>query len=200
MYIREVRSVDSKKSKVKFDNGISIILYKGEIRKYNIKEETCIDIHDYDYIMNELLPKRCRERAMYIIERTDKTRKQLSDKLRQNGYTDDIIEHTLEFLDRYGYIDDLRYAKNYINSKHKSRSRRQIEYELLQRGIDSEKLKEVFDEGCIDELGTVKKLLIKRRYSEDDSDNKPKHIRYLMRKGFSYDTILKAMDELKYIK
>lgn len=195
MYVREVCALNSKKSRVKFDTGESIVLYKGEIRKYNIEADTDMNESDYTYIMNELLPKRCRERAMYIIERSDKTRKQIADKLRQNGYPDSIIDGALEFLDKYDYVDDNRYAKSYINAKSATKSRRQIEYELNQRGICTDALRQLLEEEYSDEIDTIKKLLYKRMYSENLSADKSKHVQYLMRKGFSYDNIQRAMNE-----
>lgn len=195
MYVREVCALNSKKSRVKFDTGESIVLYKGEIRKYNIEADTDMNESDYTYIMNELLPKRCRERAMYIIERSDKTRKQIADKLRQNGYPDSIIDGALEFLDKYDYVDDNKYAKSYINAKSGTKSRRQIEYELNQRGICTDALRQLLGEEYSDEVDTIKKLLYKRRYSENLSADKSKHVQYLMRKGFSYDNIQRAMNE-----
>ena len=195
MYVREVCALNSKKSRVKFDSGESIVLYKGEIRKYNIEADTDMNESDYTYIMNELLPKRCRERAMYIIERSDKTRKQIIDKLRQNGYPESIIDDALDFLDRYDYVDDNRYARSYINAKSGTKSRRQIEFELNQRGICADNIRRLLEEEYSDEVDTIKKLLYKRRYSESLPADKSKYVQFLMRKGFSYDNIQRAMNE-----
>ena len=49
-------------------------------------------------------------------------------------------------VESYGYLDDLRYARDYIEYHIDSRSRNRIEQDLLRKGIDSTLIAEAFAE------------------------------------------------------
>ena len=57
---------------ITLDNGISFILYKGEVRRYKISENATIDEKSYNEIW-DILYKRARERALYILDDGYKT-------------------------------------------------------------------------------------------------------------------------------
>ena len=53
---------------------------------------------------------------MSLLKDRDYTRKKLFEKLKANGYPDECIEKAVQYVSSYGYIDDKRYAVNYIIS------------------------------------------------------------------------------------
>ena len=66
------------------------ILYKGEVRKLSLREGTVISREKYDEIIYEILGTRAKKRAMFLLERMDRTEHQLREKLMQNGYPDAV--------------------------------------------------------------------------------------------------------------
>ena len=73
------------KARIRFDDGTEVVLYKGEIRKLGIEEGCVVTEAVYDKILNEILGKRAIKRAMHLLEKQDRTERQLYDKLKQNG-------------------------------------------------------------------------------------------------------------------
>ena len=55
-----------------------------------------------------------QSKSITILKYMDRTEKELYIKLKDAYYTDDIINRTIEYLKEYNYINDERYAMNYI--------------------------------------------------------------------------------------
>jgi regulatory protein len=47
----------------------------------------------------------------------DQTERELKNKLREAGYPECIIDKTLDYVKSYGYINDSRYAANFIRAR-----------------------------------------------------------------------------------
>ena len=86
--------------------------------------------------------RRARHRALHILERSDRTEQELRAKLERN-YRAEAVEDAISYVKQYHYLDDRRYAVNYLNSRGRVKSRRQVEQELLyKKGISKEILEE----------------------------------------------------------
>ena len=66
----------------------------------------------------------------------DRTEKGLSDRLRQAGFSAEATEDAMEYVRSYGYLNDLRYAENYISFRMGTKSRQKILQELSGKGVD----------------------------------------------------------------
>ncbi len=202
MFIDEIKDINSQKVKIFADNGIAFVLYKGDLSKYGIKTGE-VDDSVIDEILTELLPKRALARALKIITGRDMTEKMLFDKLSDDGYSDEVCEGVIEKLKAERLIDDERFIRGYIESKSLKKSKRDIIAALYEKGIDSDKASSVYDElysegELTSEIDLIKALLNKRRFDPENADYEEcqKEIQYLLRKGFSFDSIRSAMKGL----
>lgn len=137
----------------------------------------------------------CMDAALNIITYKDRTGYELEKKLKEKGYTEDEIAAVTEKLAEYRYIDDERYALRYAKDRSLNRGTRVIRMELKNKGVDDVFIARAMDELDTDEVDTVLSLL-NRRYPEADlSDEKTRNRIYgfLLRRGFSYETISKAL-------
>ncbi len=200
MIVTGIEELSKARSKVFIDDEFAFVLYKGELRLYHVAvgEEICQK--DYDGIMEKVLPKRAKLRAMNLLKNREYTVKQLRDKLKDGGYPESAVEEALSYVAGYHYTDDLRYATGYIFEKESSRSRRRIEQDLREKGIDRDTLEKAWQEwerqgGSQDEQRMIQKLLEKRHYDPDTADLKEKQRTYafLMRKGFSGEQAGRAL-------
>lgn len=187
---------DKKKLKICLDNGESFILYKGEAAKLSLFENMVLDEKLYQQIMQDILGKRAIKRAMHLLERQERTEKQLRDKLQQNGYPDICIEQAIAYVKSYHYVDDYRYASVYIRYHQEKESRQKLTQKLMMRGIDREIISQVMEEEFMaDEQAQIKALLMKRKFSFEKADEKErrKTAQFLMRKGFKMHDVLCVM-------
>lgn len=195
MRIVSVEPLDKRRSRVLGDGGLAFVLYSGEIRHYQIEEGKELAEETYQEILESVLCKRARERLLYLLKLSDKTESQLRKKLDEGLYPRKAVEAAIAFGKRYGYIDDVRYAENYVALKGGRKSRRQIAYELRQKGIGEEIVRECLEENPVDEDSQIKKWLEKRGFDPETADEKEwgKTVAFLSRKGFSYTAILDIM-------
>ena len=192
-YITEIKDI-GKKCRIIIDDDIVVQLYKGEVRKLGIKADSQFSNESYNEMYN-ILNKRARERSLFLLKDMDKTEKQIRDKLKLGDYPEDIINNAIEFLKKYGYVDDIRYAKLYISSKQNSKSIKQIKLELYKKGVNKENVSKVLLEMDLSNEEALNKLIEKiiKKYDLNDKTQYNKMCRFLLGKGFSYGEIQEAL-------
>ena len=196
LLVTEVIPREKGRTSIRFDNGMEVLLYKGEVRKLCLQEQTVISREKYDEIIYEILGTRAKKRAMFLLERMDRTEHQLRDKLMQNGYPAVCVDLAIDYVKKYHYIDDLRYATNYISYQQKRKSRQKLKIDLLTKGIDKNVIEQALDEAFdSDEQIKIRQLLEKKHYDPKECDRKEKQktYQYLMRRGFKGSDILHVM-------
>ena len=157
MRVTQITELSKSRSKVFIDQEFAFVLYKGEFHLYHVREGEEIAEEDYRIIMEEVLPKRAKLRAMNLLKTREYTTAQLRAKLRQGLYPDSVIEQALEYVASFHYTDDSRYAVDYITYHEQTRSRRRIEQDLQKKGIPGEVIEQAWNEwqeqgGVQDEL------------------------------------------------
>ena len=142
--------------------------------------------------------KRAKLRCMHLLEKRDYTEKELRQKL-ENGkteYTEEQIDGAIAYVKSFHYVDDGRYACKYIEAMQSRKSRRQIEQELYQKGVDRELIQEAFEETEeVPEEEQIARWMEKRNFHPEEADLKEKQRMYafLARKGFRAENIQRAM-------
>lgn len=200
--VTEIKDIDKKRVLITLDEYFQFPLYKGESYKLSIREDICITQEQLDHIMNDILLKRAKERALYILKSSDKTEKQLKDKLSSGYYPEEIINKVITFLKEYKYIDDLRYAKTYIGFKSSKKSLFIIKNELYKKGISNEVFSiawdETYEEKNYDPCEPILKELEKKKIDPEKMNEKEKIkiINYLLRKGHKYDNIIESIKKI----
>lgn len=200
MLVTSIEEVSKSRSKIFIDGEFAFVLYKGELRFYKVAVGEEISESAYDEILQVVLPKRAKLRAMNLLQKREYTEKQLRDKLREGGYPGAVIEMALQYVANYHYTDDLRYAVTYITDHESSRSRKRIEQDLFGKGIPKEILQKAWLEweeqgGMQDEEEMIRRLLEKRHYVPGQAEprEEQKTFMFLMRKGFSTGAIRRVM-------
>jgi len=140
--------------------------------------------------------KKAKHRALYLLERIDRTEHELRQKLAQD-YEPEVVEEALEYVKKYHYIDDMRYARNYIISKSQVKSRRQIEQELiLKKGLSREFVDEAFSQVDVeDEVFLIRRWMEKKKIDPRTADRETlqKFYLFLMRRGFRSEDVRKTL-------
>ena len=115
--------------------------------------------------------KKAKHRALYLLERMDRTEYELRQKLKQD-YEADVVDEAIEYVKQYHYIDDERYARNYIVSKSQVKSRRQIEQELLlKKGISKDIILDAFSQADVqDELFLIRRWMEKKKLNPETAN------------------------------
>ena len=194
--ILQVEILGKGKCRVTFGNGTVCLLYKSEIRSFSITEGAFITEEVFEKLLTEVIGKRAKKRAMYLLEQMDRTEKQLREKLLSNEYPPSCIEDAIAYVKSFHYLDDYRYACNMIRYSNERMSRGQLRQKLLSKGVPRDLIEAAMEEEYrADELEQIQKLLKKRKYDPEQNDQKEmqKTYQFLLRRGFKSSDILKAM-------
>ena len=200
MKVTRVEELTKSRCKVYLEETFAFVLYKGELRSCHIVEGEEISQQVYEQIMTQILPRRAKLRAMNLLKNRTYTVRQLGDKLRDGGYPEPVVNQALAYVESFHYLDDLRYAVDYLSLHGGTRSRRRMEQDLTNRGINGETISRAFQEwadqgGVLDEQAAIRKTLQKRGFDPETADRKEKYRQgaFLMRKGFQADQVRKAV-------
>lgn len=193
MTVTKIEPYTKTKFKIYIDEAFAFVLYKGEISRFGIRIGEEILPETEAKIRTEVLLKRAKLRAMHLLEDMDRTEAALREKLRQGLYPSDVADAAIEYVKSFGYIDDVRYAENFVRSRQDVKSKKEIRMALMQKGISSEIAKGAL-ETCYEEMGeeaAVRKILRKKRFDPNTAQEAEmqKIYGYLGRKGFRYDTV-----------
>ena len=182
--------------RVAFDNGVSCVLYRSEAAQLSIEAQCSLTDENYDYLINEIVGKRAKKRAMHILEQMDRTEHQLREKLAKGEYPQECIDSAVEYVKKYRYLDDERFASSYVRYHQEKLSRQQLSVKLSQKGVSKDIIAEALEmEYESDDGEKIRNLLSKRHFDPDNTDRHEnnKIYQYILRRGFKSSDILKEM-------
>ena len=194
--ITGVENYDSRRNKVTLDYGeVTFLLYKKESAALGIRQGEEIPEEKYLGIRNDILLKRAEKKALYYMKSSDRTESEIRKKLKEGLYPEDIAEDAIVWLKSHGFVDDERYAEDYISGLSGRHSRREIEAKLYKKGLRGEEVKELLKEKVTDEdeYAACESILHKKYPSGVPAGEKQKAYGFLIRKGFSYDAAEHAL-------
>ena len=177
------------------DGAFAFGLYEDSVLKYGLRTEDELDekkikeMRDFDEFGYG------KKAAYSFLAYKPRSKKELVKKLKQKKVSDKIIDDIIELLEKQKYLDDKIYAKSYLEDKLNSKpiGRRLAKLKLTEKGIDKELIEITIDENYTEDkkFAMAKKLMEKFekkvRY-KDQADKKNKCYRYLISKGFDYET------------
>lgn len=197
MNVTKIEPVTRTKFKVYLDGAFAFVLYKGELSRFGIREDRAVPDEVVEKIRREVILKRAKLRAMHLLEDMDRTEAALRDKLRQGLYPEETVDQAVEYVKSFGYLNDARYAENFVRGRQGKKSGKEIRAALMQKGLTCEQIDQAFAACCDEEeaqqaeQSAVRRLLQKKRFDPERTDEEEmrKIYGYLARKGFSYDVV-----------
>lgn len=161
------------------------------------KAEQKVQIQNTDSGFDANEAKAAKEKAVYYLQFSSKTESELRKKLAEQEFSPASIEYAIQFVKEHRYLDDEDYTRRYIERNGRKKSRKQMIFELSQKGVAREIVDLVFEDMTLDEETQILAILAKKNYAGEESDweTKQKIAAYLARKGFSYDAIMSAMHQ-----
>ena len=144
--------------------------------------------------------KDCLRRSGVLLAQRDYTCRRLKEKLLSAGFKEEIVEETLQDLKAARYLDDARYAENFVNAHREDRSRMRMRSDLETRGVPPEVISEVLsrdseEHGNGAEIRQIRRLMRKRGFDPASAgrEERNKIQAFLYRKGYNTSSIRAAM-------
>ena len=155
-----------------------------------------IEIMEQGSYMEEI--KKAKLRALKILTKMDKTEQELQEALQRAGFSREAVDEALAYVRSFGYLDDGKYARKYVEYNKDRKSIQRIRFELMHKGVDKLLIEEAFD-NCenMDELQVLRKHLYKKWKKEEKPDERELNrlAAAMSRQGFSSHDIWKVLRE-----
>lgn len=159
--------------------------------KYHLKAGMHVEESLLDEIQLETEKQTALDKALTHISASMKTEKQIRDFLAKKGYTAAVCDYVLERMHYYGFIDDYAYCKAYIANV-SGRGKRLLEADLIKRGANRKDIARALEEAedSVEDARAVAEKYL--RGKQRTRENIYKAVKYLVFRGFSYDTARSA--------
>ncbi|MDU7411703.1 regulatory protein RecX [Anaerococcus sp.] len=158
-----------------------------------------MDFDTYKKILENDEINRAKNLALRKISYAQKTSFEVKKILKDNDYSANTIEKTIEFLNEYRILNDELYVKSYVADKHNlSRwSKNKIFYSLKSKNINEELINKYLDQiSNKEEYENAYYFALKKARNNFSMENKQKVYRYLAGKGFDFDIISIVVGDL----
>lgn len=139
--------------------------------------------------------RRAEARAMKLLTYHMMTVREMRERLIREGFNDDLTETAIRYCSSFGYLNDARYAENYLYSMRQKKSARMIRGELVDKGVEEAVIDQVFDENPWDESSVIYDLVCRKAgYPHHFDERELRRVyAFLARKGFEASGIWRAI-------
>ena len=166
--------------------------------KYSLKVGLRVDQNEIREICFESEKIEALEKSISYVSGRLKTKRQVKEYLMRKGYAEQIVFFVIDKLKEYDYINDVNFAKRYLESCYKKEGRKLSDYKLMAKGVKKSDIETARCDVEIDTLTSACELAKKHlKNKEITKENLQKTYRYLIGKGFSYEEASFALKEYK---
>lgn len=201
MEITSVAKYKGSTYEVELDNERKIYLHADIIADFSIRSGMKLERDELRKIIYSSNFRRAYQRALYLLDYRDYSRKEMVDKLVSNYKNESLCSAVADKLEKNGIIDDERYAEKLARKSVETKKfgYRRAKREIIRKGIGEftaedalEPYAEVFGENLMTLLETKH-----ARFLTDKTDRKSveKVKSALVRYGYGFDEINRAVRE-----
>lgn len=204
MTITDIKPQSKNKSRVSvfIDNEFAFGADEVDVLYYHLAIGEEISAEKLNRITEELIYTKAKDKAARILSFARKSRAELKKRLLED-HSEEIAERVMAMLEKYGYIDDEKYAADFIadGARLKGKGPVRMKFELRQKGVPSRVIEEALESCDVDWYETCSAVLDKKLRGEyiTDIKQKKKIIDFLMRRGFDYSTVKEVVAEWESI-
>lgn len=175
-----------KKNKLFLEDGQVIFLTKEMFTKFSLNNKEFLNEEE----LYSLVFYRLKLSTYNMLLKRDYFKKELANKLKEKLNFPEIIEDVIEYFSGKGYLNDFEKAQSYAKL-HSNYGKNKLSYFFHQMGLNRELIQDILSENSENEIENIKNLWLKLGNKEYN-----KKVASLMRKGFTYGDIKKAISSL----
>lgn len=148
--------------------------------------------------INEIIKKselsKSFDKTLRFVMVRPRSQKEVKDYFRRKEVDASLHQIIFDKLIKLELLDDQKFAKWWIDQRlqFKLKSQKDITFELRQKGIDTNTIKNTLDDSEIDEVKIAKELIAKKSYKWqkfDEKTRRQKISQYLVGKGFNWNVV-----------
>lgn len=138
--------------------------------------------------------QKCLDKIINFAMVRPRSEREIKDYYRRKKIPESIQEELINRLKKLELLDDIKFAQWWVRQRleFKNKSKKDISFELRQKGIDSNTIKNILDDSEIDEVKIATELITKKLYKwqkYNEKEKKQKISQYLAGKGFGWNVV-----------
>lgn len=179
------------------DSGERITVSADMIIRFGLSRDKDLSASERSDLEKEADYYFTREKALFLLSLRDHSSMELRRKLYQKGYNKTAIDASLAYLEEKNYLNDERFAAMYfrelVNIKHLGPLK--IREKMYEKGVKKDILEPLLLEKHDEDWQASCKFHARKKiiHESDPRKYKEKMTRFLMGKGFSWQTIASVL-------
>lgn len=193
---------------------VNEIKRKPDLREVTDNEQNKYVVLSETVFLNNILPEASFERdewygiltesdykiglnyALDYISKGMKTQKEIKNKLFERKIRENAVEQILTRLRELDYVNDRKYALEYVGVYSDTRGSIRLRNELYLRGVDRKYIDEALDTLTDEGPAALNAALKFTKGRELDNKERERLIRHLLSRGFPYDAVKTALRQM----
>jgi len=181
-----------------FDSGDKLSVTVNQIADFSVYSGRRFTEEEYALLSEAVSLARAKARALRALGSRPMSVKEMTDKLKQKGTSDETADEAVSWLEKAGFLNDEEYAGQIVRHySEKGYGIGRIREELRRRGVPRELWDDVLEQMPETNELVLKLLRVKLKGKTPDKKEKDKAAAALMRRGFSWEEIRCAMNRLE---
>lgn len=164
-------------------------MYNQKRKRKPIYDETSGEPPTEDQVV--AMTAQAKRVAEYWLATRDHSRKELYEKIKRKGITDDVADLVLDSYEEMGWVNDENFAENFVRSKmrYERYGSQAIKYKLREKGVSQDIIEKVLEEVEPEtEEENAKAIALKKALSTQKVEKQKRVnqiVGMLVRKGYS---------------
>jgi regulatory protein len=171
--------------------------------KYQLEKGMEVDENELNELLYDEELLKAKKYVYSLLSRRMYSSKEVHDKLAEQGYIDEVINGAISAIERFGYINDRKFAEEWVSSRMRTKPKGEfvLRRELAEKGIEGDVIEEIltntFDDS--EKLNVVLDIARKKAksYKNDDPLSARRKLQsFLVRRGFDFETVRNVVDKV----
>ena len=193
---------DANRANIYLDGKFAFGITLEVLLKYHLNIDKEISEETIEVLKNEDAEEKIYARAVNFATIRPRSEKEIRDWFKRKKVPEEVIEVVFNRLKNLNLVDDLAFAKWWIDQRQTFRlkSKRFIQFELRKKGISSEIITELLSEWGSENEENIALALATKRHKRlihlPVDEQKKKLTQFLAARGFSWSEVKKVIDQL----
>jgi len=199
----ELQERNKKRFNVYIDDIYSFSVHEDVLIAHKLFKDKEVDEDELKRILFAEERNKCWQKALKYLNYKQRSVKELRQHLLKESFSKEQVDYTLERLIEKEFINDELYAERFIKRRvdFNPKGKKLLKIELQQKGISEAIINQSLENIDFEHEYRLAHNLLEKKQSLVKGKNKEnlrKIANFLERRGFSYDVIIKILNENKY--
>lgn len=196
----ELQEGNKKRFNIYIDDIFSFSVHEDILIAYKLFKEKEVDEEELKKILFEEERNKCWQKSLKYLNYKQRTVKELRRYLLNESFSNEDVDYTLNKLIEKEFVNDELYAERFIKQRidFNPKGKKLLKFELQQKGVSEAIINQSLENIDIElEYSLACNLLEKKQLltKGNDKDKQRRIANFLERRGFSYDVIIRILNE-----